>query len=287
MNQYSKRIDQPDFEQMQSAGRKLKVNGIDLDVLVTGKGPDVMLVHGFPDDRAVWRKQIPALVAAGYRVIAPDTRGCGESDAPVGQRSYRMQELTADLAGVLDALKIDKVKLVGHDWGALQGWGFCMRYPDRVERFVAMSNGHPLAYATAPWRQRVKGYYVFLFQIPFVMEFLLSRFNWSLFRQMTRHRESKYWIRRLSRPGRLTAALNYYRANIRMLGQRDYPPVRMPVLGIFSMRDQALVERQMLDTGKIVQGEWQYERLDGVGHWMPIDAPQQVNALLLDFLGRE
>src|SRR5512140_1209322 len=97
--------------------RRVRVNGLEMNVIIEGEGPDVLLVHGFPDDHAVWRKQIPALVTAGYRVIAPDTRGCGDSEVPPRVKDYRVDRLVSDLVGLLDALRIEKVRLVGHDWG--------------------------------------------------------------------------------------------------------------------------------------------------------------------------
>src|SRR5450631_2812153 len=100
--------------------RTVNVNGQQLNVIVEGQGPDVLLVHGFPDDLTVWRHQIPVLVAAGYRVIALDTRGCGESEVPPSTADYRIEKLVPDIVGVLDALGIRTVRLVGHDWGAVQ-----------------------------------------------------------------------------------------------------------------------------------------------------------------------
>jgi pimeloyl-ACP methyl ester carboxylesterase len=139
----------------------MRVNGVELNVVAEGEGPDVLLVHGFPDDHTVWRNQIPALVDAGYRVIALDTRGCGESEIKPCEDDYAIDTLVADVVALLDALGIAKVRLVGHDWGALQGWCFAMGYPERVDRYVAMSLGHPAAYARGGVAQKLKGYYLF------------------------------------------------------------------------------------------------------------------------------
>ena len=132
-----------------------RVNGVRLHAAVAGEGPPVLLVHGFPDDHAVWRKQIPALAAAGYKVIAPDMRGCGESEAPVDVSSYRIDVLIDDLVGLLDTLGIERVRLVAHDWGAVIGWAFAIRHPERVERYAALSVGHPSAYARGPLEQKL------------------------------------------------------------------------------------------------------------------------------------
>lgn len=117
-------------------GKKYRVNGIEMNVVITGQGPDVLLVHGFPDSIAVWRHQIPVLVEAGYRVIAPDQRGFGESEAPRETKAYAIENYVADLVALLDTLGIAKVRLVGHDWAAAVCWQFCMKHPERVDRYV-------------------------------------------------------------------------------------------------------------------------------------------------------
>jgi len=267
------------------ASRRIVVDGVALNVVVEGDGPDVLLVHGFPDSHQVWRKQIPALVAAGYRVIAPDMRGFGDSDAPAAVSAYAVPRFVADLVGVLDALGVARVRLVGHDWGAVCGWALAIAHPGRVDRYVAMSVGHPSAYPRGGLAQKLKGYYVLVMQPPGVAEFLMRVGGWRLFRWITRYpTEFPRWQADLSRPGRLTAAIGIYRANLGLILARRYPNVKMPVLGIWSSRDIALAERQMVLSGEYVDAGWRYERVDGASHWLQLDQPDRINALLLDFL---
>lgn len=265
--------------------QRIAIDGVDLNVIVEGQGPDVLLVHGFPDDHQVWRHQIPALVQAGYRVIAPDTRGCGDSAVPPRVADYRIDRLVDDLIGVLDALGVKKVKLVGHDWGAVIAWWLCMRHPERVERYAALSVGHLSAYARGPLMQKLKGWYIAFFQLRGLAEWALRAGQWWLLRRFSRFpSEAPRWIAQLGRPGRLTAAINYYRANIALVIPRALPTVRVPVMGVFSTRDAFLVEQQMLDTPRYLTGPWRYECLPGVSHWMQLEAPDHVSALLLDYL---
>src|SRR5260370_21164690 len=135
---------------MEFEGKKCRVSGIEMNVVIEGLGPDLLLVHGFPDSIAVWRHQIPALVAAGYRVIAPDQRGFGLTEAPRETKTSAIENYVADLAALLDALALKKALLVGHDWDAAVCWQFCMRHPDRVDRYVALARAHPTPYADAP-----------------------------------------------------------------------------------------------------------------------------------------
>jgi pimeloyl-ACP methyl ester carboxylesterase len=268
-----------------SAGRELEVNGLRLHVVIEGSGPDVLLLHGFPDSHALWRHVMPRLVAAGYRVIAPDLRGFGESEAPLERSAYRLPTLVADVIGLLDALGIGRARLVGHDWGAVLGWQACLAHPERFDRFAALSVGHPTAYATAPLEQKLKGYYVLVFQLVGFAEWLLRLRHWKSLSLLTGYpAEAPRWIAALSRPGRLTAALNYYRANIGLLLQRDRRRVALSVMGVWSSGDVALCEAQMTQSRLYVDGPWRYERLDGVGHWIPLEAPEQLTPLLLDFL---
>ena len=265
--------------------RIVRVNGVDLSVVVAGDGPDVLLVHGFPDDHTVWRHQIPALVAAGYRVIALDTRGCGESAIAPRADDYEVRHLVADLVGVLDALDVQKVKLVGHDWGAVQSWHLALGHPDRVERYIALSVGHPAAYASGGWKQKLKGYYVLLIQLRGVIEFLVPRFNWWLLAQVMRYpAELPHARERLGRPGRLTAGFNYYRANIGMLWNKETRRAKVPVVGVYSDGDIFLTEGQMMGSAAYCDAGWTYRRVEGANHWMQLDAPAEVNALLREHL---
>ncbi|MGW4772627.1 alpha/beta fold hydrolase [Nocardia sp. NPDC004278] len=268
------------------ASRRIAVNGITITVVIEGHGPDVLLLHGFPDDHDVWRLQIPALAAAGYRVIAPDLRGCGLSDAPSRKQDYALTHLIADLIGLLDALAIAKVRLVGHDWGAAIGWRLVLQHPDRIERYAALSVGHPVAYAKAPLEQKLKGWYVLFFQLRGLADWLLRCRNWWLFRKLTRFdAEMPNWIANLERPGRFTAALNYYRANFKgALFPKDLPHARVPVMGVWSDRDAFLAESQMVASEALVDAPWRYERVSGANHWLQLTAPDRVNALLLDYL---
>ena len=271
-----------------TAQQRVQVNGIELNVLFAGQenaGPTVLLVHGFPDDHTVWRKQIPLLVQAGYRIIAPDTRGCGDSDMLPRVRDYQVDNLVADLVGLLDALNIDRVRLVAHDWGAVIGWRLVLAHPQRIERYVALSVGHPNAYGQGGISQKLRGYYIVLLQLRGIIEFLVTRFNWFGFRALTRYPEEfPHWKASLSRPGRLTAGMNYYRANPGMMFTGGLPAAQVPVFGIWSSGDRFLTERQMLDSRQHVTKSWRYTRIEGGNHWLQLDAPDELNPLLLDFL---
>lgn len=270
---------------MEFEAQTLQVNGLQMNVVIAGEGPDVLLVHGFPDTHAVWRKQIPALVEAGYRVIAPDTRGCGETEMPPKVADYKVEFLVADLVALLDVLGVEKVRLVGHDWGSVTSWRLALAHPQRVDRFVALSVGHPTAYGKGGLLQKILGYYIIVMQLRGVVEWAMKLSNWLLFRVLTAYPEEfPAWRACLARPGRLRAGMNYYRANPGMVLPREYPCAQVPVFGIWSSGDAFLVEGQMIASERYVKGPWRYARIEGANHWLQLDAPDKVNPLLLDYL---
>lgn len=269
--------------------RRVTGDGITLAVLDEGEGPAVLLLHGFPDSSHVWRHQVPALVKAGMRVIAPDLRGFGDSDKPEGVEEYAMTKSVADMVAVLDALDVERVHVVGHDWGAGLAWVLAAFVPARVERLVAMSVGHPNTLRERSIEQREKAWYQLLFQFTDVAEELMARDDWKLFRTFTRgDGDLERYVSDLSRPGALTAGLNWYRANAhprRELETRPpFPAVAASTLGMWSSGDNYLTEDRMLLSAEHVTGPWRYERIEDASHWLQLDAPQRVNELLLEFL---
>jgi len=190
-------------------------SGITLALRDEGEGIPVILLHGFPDSSHLWRNQIPALVASGLRVIAPDLRGFGESDKPQDVDAYRITTLAADVVSILDALWIERAHVVGHDWGAGLAWVVAGLHPDRVDRLVAMSVGHPNTQRDPPVEQREKSWYMLWFQFEGLAEELLPRDDWKLLREWTRgNGDVDRYVRDLSRPGAIRAGVNWYRANV-------------------------------------------------------------------------
>src|SRR5512142_786423 len=167
---------------------RITANGISLNVVESGSGPAVLLLHGFPDSSALWRHQIPELVDAGYRVIAPDLRGFGESDRPDGIEHYTMPTLVGDVLGILDSLGVSRAAVVGHDWGAALGWALAALAAERVDRLAALSVGHPSGYLTDSIRQRELSWYMLFFQFVGVAEEALARDDWALLRACCAHR---------------------------------------------------------------------------------------------------
>jgi pimeloyl-ACP methyl ester carboxylesterase len=263
-------------------------NGVGIEYTDQGSGRPVVLVHGWPDSGRLWRNQVPALVDAGFRVIVPDMRGFGDSDAPENVDAYALPNVVGDVLGLLDHLEIPRAHVVGHDWGAAVAWVLASLAPDRVDHLVALSVGHPSSFRGAGIAQREKSWYMLLFQFTGVAEQWLSGDDWANTRAWGKHPDTDAVLAELARPGRLTAGLNWYRANVPpeslVAPPLELPPVQAPAMGVWSTGDIALLETQMTGSSAFVTGPWRYERLDGPGHWMQLEASDDLNRLLLDFL---
>lgn len=267
------------------------VGGLDFAVDVSGPeaGQPVVLLHGWPDRASLWVHQIAALNAAGFRTIAPDLRGFGDSAKPEGAEQYNILFLAGDVQGILDHLGIERAHVVGHDWGAALAWAIAGFAPERVDKLVAMSVGHPSGFGAAGLAQRRLSWYMLLFQFVGVAEEWLSMDDWQNMRDFgAGHLAMEQVIADASRPGALTAGLNWYRANVPpeslIAPALPFPPVAAPTLGIWSSGDAYLLEGPMKSSGQFVSGEFRYERVDGASHWMQLDAPAELNRLLLGFL---
>ena len=273
------------------SGTRLEANGLSHYVVDVGNGPAVVLLHGFPDSADMWREQVPALVEAGYRVIAPDLRGFGDSDKPVGVENYVMFNAVADLRAILDTLDVGRASVVGHDFGAGVAWLFASAEPAVTERLVAVSVGHPGAFTRARFKQMQMSWYSFLFQYEQLAEDLLAKDGWSLFREwLASSPDLERSLSAMSDRAALTAGLSWYRANMtpQIWGiDVPFPEIAVPTMGVWGSTDFALGEEQMTDSVQFLTGPWRYERFEGAGHWLALERPEEFNALLIDFLGEK
>ena len=272
---------------MNLPGTRIEANGLSFHVVDEGEGTPIVLLHGFPDSSFVWRHQIPGLADAGFRVIAPDTRGRGQSDRPDAVEDYLVTALAADVTAIMDALGIERAHIVGHDSGAATAWFVATLAPDRVDHLVALSVGRPGTYRRTI-RDLRRGWYMFMFQLDEAEDFL-TRNGWENFRNWSATApDTEQYVQILSEPGALRAGLNYYRANVSpavLLGEPfELPKIASPTLGVWSTLDFALTEEQMTASEAEVAAEWRYERLEGIGHWIPTEAPEHLTELLVEFL---
>jgi len=266
---------------------RVQARGLAFRVFDQGSGTPLLLLHGFPDDLHIWDRVIPALLQAGYRVIAFDQRGCGESAMPAGVAAYRLREIVDDIPAVLEARGISEPVLVmGHDWGAAVAWALALFHPQRVRALVAVSVGHWHCYGRAGLQQKLgKGLYTLWFQLRGGAEWYLLR-GGGLARWLGNEPDAAQIILRMSRPGRLTAGLSWYRAALLPVMFGHWPRISRPTLGIWSDGDRFLSEAQMRNSSTQMDAEWAYERIDGCGHWIPKEQPQRLARLAIDWFAK-
>lgn len=261
------------------------------DALVAGHpgGRQVLLLHGFPEAAIQWDHQLGALGAAGYHAVAPDQRGYSPGVRPAAVEEYRLDELVADVFRIADVLGWADFDLVGHDWGAIVAWTAAARRPDRVRTLVALSVPHPTPFAEATRAdedQAQRSAYVQLFRQSGTAERRLLADDAALLRKvydrkLSRGRVDEY-VRRLSEPGALTAALNWYRAT--KLSAMDVPPVEVPTVYLWGTEDVAVGSTAALATEKYVTGPYRFAMLQDLSHWLSEEAAGLITDVLLAHL---
>ncbi len=251
-------------------------------------GRPILLLHGFPQTSWSWRHVIPALAGAGHRVLAMDQRGYSPGASPEAVADYAGEHLVGDVLGVLDALDIEAVDLVGHDWGAAVAWQVAGFSPERVRTLTAISVPHPRAFMEAlasDADQQGRSGYMRDFTTPGFEDTLLAddaaKLR-SLF-DIGSGVDIDHVLSRLGSPARLRRALNWYAAQSaeRALSTPHTP---VPTLHIWSDDDWALGEYGARATHRFVTGPYRLVTLPGISHWIPEQAPQQTSELILAHL---
>ena len=275
-------------------------NGIRIHYVRQGKGPLVVLLHGFPEFWYAWRFQISFLAECGYTVVAPDLRGYNDSDKPhVG---YSIGNLLRDIVGLIKGLTYEKAIIIGHDWGGVLAWAFAMRYPQMTERLIVMNASHPAAFLRElhTFKQLRKSWYSLAFQLPWLPEYILGRnhaevigcllystaVQKSVFSPevLGRYREA------ISKQGALRASITHYRTFFRQLlsgriQEEAQTKIAALTLLIWGEQDFALDIAYTKGLDAWVPN-LQIKRISDSGHWVQQEKPELVNTYLAEFLLR-
>lgn len=282
--------------------------GITMNVALAGPkdAPPVILLHGFPESRRTWAGLVP-LLEDRFQLIMPDLRGFGESDRPQDVADYATDTLVADLFALADALGIDRFALVGHDWGGAIAWAAAIKGDPRVERLAIINSPHPWIFQKSlieDQDQRAASQYITAFRTP-GMEAAIEAMGFDAFfdKSFAKHvdlgkispEDRAQYIADWSRPGALTAMLNWYRASHLVVPPpgltvpvpdwtlRLAPKIRMPVRVVWGLEDKALLPIQLEGIGE-VGDDIEVVPLNGVGHFAPWEAPDAVAGALAPFL---
>jgi len=283
-------------------------SGVTLNVALAGRddAPPVMLLHGFPESHRTWRGVVP-LLEDRFRLVMPDLRGFGASDQPQEVEAYTADKLVGDIFALADALSIDRFSLVGHDWGGAIAWPAAIRGDPRIERLGIVNAPHPLVFQKSVIEdpaQRAGSQYINAFRTP-GFELAIEAMGYEEFfaKSFSRHvdleaipaGERARYIADWSKPGAMTAMLNWYRASqivVPAPGEeadmpawidRGLPNIQIPVLVMWGMKDRALLPIQLEGLGEFC-ADLTVVRLPEAGHFAPWEAPQAVAEALAPFL---
>ena len=269
----------------------VSANGLTFSYLSAGEGPLALLLHGFPDSAHTWRHLLPALAATGFRAVAPWTRGYAPTDVPA-DGDYRVSTLAADVNALHEALGggSDAV-LVGHDWGAITAYGAAALEPDRWRRVVTMAVPPPAVASSAffHYRQLKTSFYVYLFQTD-LAELVAGAddlaFIDNLWRDWSPSYDGTEDLRHvkdaLRAPENLRSAIGYYRAMFSGGVLGDSPP--QPTLYLHGEDDGAFLPDGVLESKAHLSAESEVQLLPGVGHFLHLERPDEINRMVIDWL---
>jgi pimeloyl-ACP methyl ester carboxylesterase len=252
-------------------------------------GPPVLLLHGFPETRQMWRYQLGALAAAGFRAVAPDQRGYSAGARPPEVVSYASELLTADALALMDVCGAQRFHLVGHDWGGQLAWLIAVEHPERVATLTILSRPHPAAFARAmaedPEQARRSQHHKAFRQADAAERLRQDNFKVlrvSLEREHVAPENLDLYLRTLAEPGALEAAINWYRAG--NIAAATIAPVLMPTLYIWGTADATVGRHAAELTREFVSGSYQFVEIEGGGHFVVDQFPERIADLLIAHL---
>lgn len=272
------------------------VGGLTVHYAEAGEGEPLVLLHGWPQHWFMWRAQIPAL-ARRYRVICPDLRGFGWSEAPA--RGYDKDQLAADIVALCDRLGIERFRLAGHDWGGWVGFLICLQHPARVERYLALNIPHPFG-SPGALRPRVwlRFWYQAVIAAPFLGALLLRRTPFVRRLLKAAARDGTWdaealtaYTDRFRQPARAAASVRLYRTFLLrelpavMRGHYRRYRLATETLLLFGMDDIA-IDTALLDGYQPYADDMSVECVQAAGHFIAEDSPDRVTERALAFFGR-
>ena len=258
---------------------QLTVGDLTFDLRTAGKESNetVILLHGFPETSHMWTPLMKDLIKEGFYCIAPNQRGYSRDAKPKGKKNYTIEKLGADIIQISKVLGKDKFHLIGHDWGATIGWYLSNQYPELLLSWSALSVPHTQAFGEAivsdPIQKRMSAY-IRHFQVPWLPEFNIKKHDHKLLKRHWKNSckdEVDDYLSVFREHGTVTAALNYYRGNYRMLKSASTTTilgdVHVPTLFIWGEADPAIGYYGVEKCQDHVKGDYNFVKVKG-GHWL-------------------
>jgi len=280
-----------------------QIGGVKLHYATAGNGDRlVILLHGFPEFWYSWRYLLVDL-SDQYKVVAPDMRGYNLSDKPKKISDYKIDKLVDDIAGLIHHFGHSEAAIIGHDWGAVVSWALASRHPDLVWKLSCMQ-----VPPAAVWKknqtlkQTLASWYMFFFLIPFIPEWYLKLYDYRALavglktstarRGVFSDEDITEYKKAWSEPGALTSGINYYRANLlgRLFsasGRSGDGKIKVPTLFIYGEKDHAVLPQTVEGVGDMVDAPYKEKRIPDSGHWVQLEARDEVTAAIREFLAEK
>ena len=260
-----------------------------VDIAGAAGAEPILLLHGFPETRHMWRHQLEALAGAGFRAIAPDQRGYSSGARPPEESAYATDLIVRDALALMDALNAPRFHLIGHDWGGQIAWLIAAAHKPRVKSLAVLSRPHPAAFARAmkedaAQAERSRHHRAFREgdALKRMREANLKPLSAALEAQGVPAANAAVYIRALSEPGAIEAAMNWYRAS--GLAGSDIPPVSVPTLYIWGTSDATVGRTAAEFTKDFVQSPYTFTEMEDAGHFLVDQFPAETNKHLLAWL---
>jgi len=278
-------------------------SGLKMRIARAGSGPLVVMLHGFPECWYSWRHQLRGL-SDSFDCVAPEMRGYGETDAPVGVANYSLEKLVGDVADLIHALGRDRAVVVGHDWGGGVAWATALMRPEVVERLIVLNCPHLKRFSEELRRnprQMLRSWYMLFFQLPALPEALFRARNYAALDSALKNgtvrkgaitdEDMRYFRDAFKNRYSISAAINYYRANMRtgLMARSDQRAwidrkIAAPTMLIWGEQDFALGKELTYDMDRLFSGQFELRYIAESGHWVQQEQPEQVNAYMREFL---
>ncbi len=276
----------------------LELNGAQYHVRDSQVGEEcVLLIHGWPDNSLMWEKQVPTLAEAGYRVICPDLLGYGLSEAPEEIERYTLANLLNDFVTLVEKLGLEKIHCIAHDYGAVLGWELASHSKNlnlNLKSYTAMSVGH-LGEFLKISTENLQMQWIYFLNTQDIAPQLYRANNGYFFREVLRsHPNRDLIVENALKSGVFENMQRLEKANqvpeyllAVLTGQiPDLLTIKVPTLGIWGNKDDFMWESQMKNSDQYISAQWQYECIEGAGHWFMLEQPERTNQLLLSWLGK-
>ena len=252
----------------------------------------VILLHGFPATAKSLLPLADQLANAGYRVLIPELRGYSIDARPKQRRGYKLSELTNDVKELIDTIEINRVHIIGHDWGGVVGWAFASIHPNRVASLTVVSTPHPKAFAKSLFssQQFFMSWYMLFFQLPYLPERIITYKNGIILLKVLlhsglNHHSASVYTKRMQNKDSATHTLNWYRAlPFTLLDHQQIERIMRPTLFVYGSKDRFLSKKAANLTRQWVSGYYEEHCLSGKGHWLPEEQPQALASLVLKFI---